>query len=157
MGQAGALAAAAKSGTLPPLTSLERSYPSGSESAAKAYAISFQAVRFLMDTAGVREPGELVRAVADAGDFDSAVAGLTGLTPADFERSFAEFMSSRFTWGTLLGDGRTLFLLAALLFVVAFGVRLRRSRAKIREWEEQESRGGVGPATREEREDSRWH
>ncbi len=157
MGQASGLAAAAKSGTLPPLSSLDASFPSGREAAAQAYAMSFQAVRFLMNAASVREPGGLVRAVADAGDFDSAVAGLTGMTPADFERSFAEFISRRFTWGTLLNDGRVLFTLAAVFFVVAFGVRLKRSRAKMREWAEQEKRAAADPAAREAREDSRWH
>ncbi|MFH1502921.1 MAG: hypothetical protein ABIG03_07710 [Candidatus Eisenbacteria bacterium] len=155
LGQAGALAGAAKSGALPPLSALAGPFPSTRESASTAYAMSFQAVRFMMEEAGVRSPGELVSAVAAAGDFEAAVSSLTGLSEAEFDRGFADFVGRRFTWGTLLNDGRALFTLVALLFVVAIGIRMRRSRAKLREWAAEE-RAVSGRRGSESPKDSRW-
>jgi hypothetical protein len=157
LAQVGALAAAAESGTLPPLSALEGAFPASAQSASFAYAMSFQAVRLMMKEAGVRTPGELVSAVAAAGDFDDAVASLTGLGPGEFERAFAAFLSRRFTWGTLLNDGRALFTLAAVLFGVAVIVRIRRSRARMRQWAEEEERENVTTDRRRGAGDSRWH
>lgn len=155
-GQAGALAAAAASGTLPALSALETAFPPEPRDAAQAYAVSFQAVRFIMDTAGAATAGELVSAVAEAGDFDAAIDELTGFGPSEFERAFGEFVSRRFTWGTLLNDGRTIFALVALLFLVTFIVRIRRSRGRMRAWAEEERGTGAASTRRRAPRDSRW-
>ncbi|MBD3349067.1 MAG: hypothetical protein GF400_07715 [Candidatus Eisenbacteria bacterium] len=156
LSQSGALAAAAASGKLPPISSLEGGFPRASEAAAMAYAMSFQAMRLLLERSGMNEPGELVAAIREEGDFDRALATLTGLDRSEFDREYERFISRRFTWATMLNDGRWLFLLGAAVFIVVAVVRIRRARAKMRSWEEEEKSGRATAGATPGAGDSRW-
>ena len=157
MSESGRLAAAAASGRLPPLSAIEERFPEGSEAASMAYAMSFRAVRLMMDLSRTSEPGDLVVAVSEAGDFDRALKTLTGLDRKAFEAAYARFVSRRFNWGTVLNDGRWMFLVAALLFVAAALARIRRARARMRSWEEEELEAGQNPTRSTPKADTRWN
>jgi len=149
------LASRAATGGLIPLSALERAFPGGSDVAALAYAESFQAVRFLMEETGIVEPGDLVRLIATEGDFDRALLATYGASRQAFERDLFDFFGRRFRWGLILRDGRLLFSVATGLFLVALVVRLRRSRRRMREWEEEERlRTGGRPPRRS---DTSWN
>ena len=151
LGQSSVLAAAAANGRLIPLERLESSFPREAADAALAYAESFHAVRYLMERAGVASPGELVQAVAAAGEFNHAIEELTGGSRSEFEDDLGEFFARRFNWGLILSDSRLLFVLVAALFLVALAVRTRRGRRRMKEWEaEEDSRGGKRRADRSE-------
>jgi hypothetical protein len=152
--EAGRIAVAVERGTLPSLGELGRSFPQGSERAALAYAVSFQAVRYLMDRAGMTSPGELTAAIAAAGDFDAAVEGLTGLTRRDFDSGFREFLSSRFRWGAYLAGSGTLFVVAAVILIVALAVRTRRAHVRMRGWEDESA--GARPPRGRRPPDTQW-
>jgi hypothetical protein len=153
--QSPSLASAAAAGGLIPLSALERGFPGGSDAAALAYAESFRAVRFLMDETGIAAPGDLVRLIATEGDFDRALMAMYGGTRAEFERDLFDFFGRRFRWGLILRDGRLLFSVATGLFLIALVIRLRRSRRRMREWDEEERfRTGGRPPRRS---DTSWN
>jgi hypothetical protein len=155
MSQSGALAGAAASGKLPPLSSLDGAFPEGREAAAVAYTMSFQAVRLMLELSGASEAGELVRAVGAEGDFDVALLTMTGLTRDEFDSEYARFIARRFTWATILHDTRWFFLGAAALLVAGAVVRLRRARARMKAWDDEEKRTGARrPGAKSD--DTRW-
>lgn len=154
MEESGSLAARAAVTGLPSLGSLAERFPPGKEEAALAYALSFRAVRFLMDESETRTAGELVRAVAEARDFSAALENLTGTGDAGFQARFERFLSRQLSRSLIMRDGRLLFSAAAVLALVAIAVRLRRRRMRMRQWD---SEGGAGPRVPRGREgDSRW-
>ena len=154
MGESGSLAAAATGSGLPTLEALAERFPTGREEAALAYALSFRAVRFLMDESDTRRPGELVRVVVEAGDFSLALETLTGGGQAEFQERLERFLSRRLGWGLVLHDGRFVFAGAALLAVVALVIRVRRRHARMRQWDAEDAakRSAQGAGG----EDSRW-
>lgn len=141
LSESGGLARAAATGNLPDLSELVRVFPASREAASTAYAMSFQAVRLLMERSGARTPGQLVAAISASGDFDAAVFGLTGWRPEQFDVEYRRFISRRFNLGTIIADDRLLFAGLALVFIAVVVVRLARSRRRLREWEEEERRG----------------
>ncbi len=150
------LARAAAGGTLPRLSDLEVGFPEGQQAAATAYAMSFQAVRLLMERSGAKTPGQLVTAIAASGDFDSAVRGLTGWSSEQLDDEFARFVARRFNVGTVLSDDRVLFAALSVAFIAIVAVRLARTRARMREWEEDESEVSDRVHRSELPRDSRW-
>lgn len=132
------LASAAQSGHLIPLSALDRAFPSDRNTAALAYAESFHAVRFLMEESGIAEPGELVRVIAEVGDFDEGIALIYGRPRRALEDDVLAFFGRQFRWGLILRGGRLFFVVATGLFLIALAVRTRRARRRVREWEEEE-------------------
>ncbi len=150
------LARGAAAGMLPELSELDVSFPTDRRSAAVAYAMSYQAVRLLMERSGARSPGQLVAAVSAARDFDSGVFALTGWTRAQFQEEYRNLLSRRFSIGTVLSDDRLLFAGLTLVFVAIVAIRSARTRARMRELEREELEEGARPTGEVRPPDSRW-
>ncbi len=133
------LAAAAARGTLYTLSSLERAFPGDANGAALAYAESFHAVQFLMAETGIPRPGELVRAVREAGGFDAALETLYGGDRSGFEAAALGHFDQSFSWALILTRWNLIFAFATVLFLVAVVVRVRRARRQMREWATEEA------------------
>lgn len=144
-GQAATLALAVANGTAIRLSDLETAFPVDAGAAGLAYIESFYAVRFLMEEAGHATPGPLVRAVARSGDFGAALREFYGGGTQELDRGFEELLRTRFSWALLLYGWRLFFLLATLLFLVAFVLRVRRSHGTLRRWEAEESGAPKAP------------
>jgi hypothetical protein len=147
-GDGKALGAAAVTGRLLPLSAIERSFPEDRTDAALAYAESFRAVRLLARESGVTGEAGLVRAVASAPDFASAVESLSGVSVSEFDGVLRAHLRRTFGWGSALRGAGALVALGAAVLGVAALRRRRRSRRRLRELEEEESAAGPGPRTR---------
>lgn len=126
-------------GRLLPLERLSASFPSQPHRVNLAYAESADFVRWLR----ARQDGdarfrELVRRLGDGQSFETALQRTYSIRMQSLEIEWHDSLSERFqAWPLLLGSG-SLWVLAALLIVVAYVRRKRRDRAKLREWEDEE-------------------
>ena len=150
LGASQEVAAALAGGHLISLRDLRSSFPAGGRAAMLAYTESFYAVELIKRRSNASNSGELVRAIAEEGSFESALVELTGGDADDLEEALAAFVERRLGWSHLLLDGRVMFAGLAGLVLIAVVVRLRRSRKKMTEWAEAERAG------REPGETTRW-
>ena len=119
------------------------------------YVESYQAVSFLMERSGTATPAGLVEAIRSAGSFEAAVERLYGASVEVFEEDALRSFGRRFGWGFLLTRWNVLFLAIALLLLLGGAVRIRRSRERIRRWEEEDLGEGASMGGRR-RSDTRW-
>lgn len=140
LAESAALAGAVLTGRAHTLKSLEDGFPEDAHGAALAYAESFQAVRFLMQEAGLDAPGALVREVALQRDFEAAVRRLSGRSADSFEAGFRSFLRRRFGWGTLLTGTGAAFLAATCVFLAAALAKAARARRRLAELADEEAR-----------------
>jgi hypothetical protein len=135
-----ALGAAAVTGTLIPLSSIERSFPEDARAAALAYAESFRAVRFLTRRSGLVGEADLVGAVARAADFRSAVRTLTGESVSQFDVDFRAHLRRTFGWTAALRGAGALMLVGAAALGAATLRRKRRARRRLLDLEAEDDR-----------------
>ncbi len=122
-----------------PMERLSSSFPSEPHRVNLAYAQSADFVRWLR----ARDDGdarfrEVISRLGRGQSFEMALERTYSTTRMDLELRWHESLSERFqAWPLLLGSGG-LWVVAALLIVVAYVRRKRRDRVKFREWEEEE-------------------
>ncbi|MBD3367434.1 MAG: hypothetical protein GF405_04580 [Candidatus Eisenbacteria bacterium] len=131
LGNLDAMVARVEGGGTIPLSELDASFPYGSSDAAAAYVESFFAVNHLAETSGIGTAPGVVRAIAAAGSFDEGVARLTGQARASFEESVLGEMNRSYRLPMFLRSGRLLFLVIAVLVIVAVIVRAATSRRRL--------------------------
>jgi hypothetical protein len=122
-----------------PLSELRAGFPEGASDAMLAYLESYYAVSYLMDRSDANTPAGLLEAVRSAGGFDEAVAFIYGKPLADFENDVVRSFAERFGWRFLLTRWDVLFLFLSLFVLLAAVFGARRSRERLRRWEERES------------------
>jgi hypothetical protein len=134
------LVAAHFMGRLPTLLSLEQTFPRDEAAQALAYRMSYSAVRAVADSLG-DAPGSVHRLVARLADpvRGPALAAemRDPLRREDWQFATAHALGSRLATGILLVTGSSLlFVLLALLLVVGYFLKQRRTRDRFAEEQE---------------------
>lgn len=117
-------------GSLPPLPSLERSFPER-PAPELAYIESMAAVRSLRDRSGERGMADLLARVRDGRTFDAALRETYGLTLAQFYASWEAELDDSYGWALALSDQRAPWVLLALAVVVFTLFRRRALKREI--------------------------
>ncbi len=127
------------SGRLLPMDELSGAFPSRPGRVNLAYAESADFVRWLL----ARDDGEarfreVVRRLGDGQSFETALRRTYSIRMQSLEIEWHDDLSERFqAWPLLFGSGG-LWVIAAILIVIAYVRRKRRDRATLRQWEEEE-------------------
>jgi hypothetical protein len=153
LGDLDAMVARVGGGGLIPLRELDVSFPYDSDDAAAAYVESFFAVGLIAERSGIGNASGIVRAVASAGSFESAIERLTGSSLAAFEEDVLSEMGRSYRLPLFLRTDDLFFLLLAVLLVAALAVRMRTSRRRLRELDDDQ---GDPPRWRPGS-DTTWH
>jgi hypothetical protein len=140
------LAEAALTDRLIPLRVLTESFPEEADRAELAYAESFLFVSFLIQQLG-REPfHRLIREYARFGDLDGAIRRAAGLTPAELEKRWVDYLKLRVSWIPVLTSVSTLWFAMALIFICGYLRKRRQARQRLAEMAREEAREGTGYA-----------
>jgi hypothetical protein len=132
LGRLDAMVARVGGGGVIPLSELDASFPYDSSDASAAYVQSFFAVNHLAERSGIGTASGVVRAIAAAGSFDAGIERLTGESRTAFERSALTAMRRSFSLPLLLRTGDLMFVLLAVLLIVALVIKIRSSRRKMK-------------------------
>lgn len=124
-------------GHLPDLQGLEGRFPANVQWADRAYRTSLLAVETLVDRHGEGVIGELILATRMRGDFRIAFASVTGTGYEAFTEDFARSMRIRFGWLVTVTRWPTLFVLMAVGFALGAVLRIRRTRRRLAELEDE--------------------
>ncbi len=124
-------------GYVPDLQGLEGRFPVNAKWADRAYRASLLAVDTLVDRYGEDVLGELILATRLHGDFRRGFADATGTDYEVFTADFARSMRIRFGWLVTLTRWPTLFVLMALGFTLGAILRIRRTRRRLAELEDE--------------------
>lgn len=118
LSQASRLAFTAIFGELIPLRELDDMNLWDSEKAQLAYAQSYSAFEVLLKYSPANSPYEIIRAIAEQGDFDKGILTSTGMTPSQFHIIWRKEVSRKYDFTILLADWRYLFAFLTLVFVI---------------------------------------
>ena len=124
-------------GRVPDLRGLEGRFPGNAQWADRAYRTSLLAVDTLVDRHGEEVIGDLILATRLRGDFRRAFPEATGTTYEAFAADFAASMRIRFGWLVTITRWPTLFVLMALGFALGAVLRIRRTRRRLAELEDE--------------------
>ena len=103
-----------------------------------AYAESYLAIRYLIDTYGVESVGRLVNELAKGASVSQALLTVTGATEKEFEGDFRLHLNRRFNVVSLFMDTIFFWLGLSLLVVIGGWLKFRKRRRYYREWEKRE-------------------
>lgn len=128
---------AAAGDSLVPLSNLSNSFPEGRTDL--AYAESFLAVRYLVDTYGKSTPRKILAELAKGGSFDDALRKTTGLAATDFETRWYKTTTAKF-WTVRFSRiaGAVGSALMACLVVIAFAVRRKQKIEAAKQWDREQ-------------------
>ena len=108
-----------------------------------AYTQSLLAVIHLVHLGGPGAVAEMVERVGSGLPFPVALRRTTGLDPERFEESLLEFVNARFSVAALLTVPEALWTYLAIFFLLVFVAVRRRNRARVRQWEEEDTLEGL--------------
>ena len=108
--------------------------------ASLAYAESFLAVSYLESLYGTNALRDVLRDFATTGDFYASFEQVTGLDFNSFEKEFEQMARQKYNWVAMLSDSLLLWTGLAMLFVLLYFIKRRRSKRIIERWE-REDRG----------------
>jgi hypothetical protein len=123
-------------------------FQAGSSGAGRAYVLSSAFVRHIIETHGAAVPARILAAVATGVPFDAAFEQATGGSLAGAERSFHAELTSWTRRLPFLTSPYVLWMIVALLALVAIYVSRRRRAERRRQWAEEEARE-LGPVAEE--------
>lgn len=118
-------------GRTPPLDSLSLAWPAGGDRARLAYLLSATAVDHLRRRSGEDGFALLLRSWQETGSWEKALRLTFGLTSGQLQAEWAASVRSRYGWVLVLGNATLVWLIAALLMLVAWYPRRRRNRARM--------------------------
>jgi len=104
---------------------------------ALAYAQSASLVNFLVAERGERVIADLLAALRESRNFDSALQQATGFTPPELESAWRSSVARRWRWPLFLRSGAWVLILMVVLFFVGL-VRYLRERRRRQEMPEQD-------------------
>ncbi len=122
---------------LPDLEDLKGPFPKPVESASIAYKLSYAAVERLLD----EQPEYLVTLtsfIRDTGDFNRAFLLTFGISADDFAQQFHLDLEKRYRTVGALMQSTPFWIFLVCLFLLAYILKVYRSRVKLRAWEEEE-------------------
>lgn len=130
------LSRAAASGSLKSFAELSRTFPPHQNTASVAYAQSFHFVRDVMSIAGDDVFARILDKVARGWKFEAAFASEVGDSISLAEARWSQRLQSTMSGWSVLNDGTFGFFGAALLFIVAWLVRRKRTARKFASMED---------------------
>lgn len=131
---------------LPPLSLLHTRFPTGGRAAELSYRVSRQAVTEI-DRIG-REAGgwrAMLEPLSRGTSFATALQGVTGLRPNEFEAAVENRLQIRYGWIAAVASATSLFTLMTFLFVIGAARARLRTRRRLREMEAEEALLDLGP------------
>jgi hypothetical protein len=134
-------------GRLIPLGRLVGGFPEEEPQAALAYAQSADLVQYLIGRFGSEAFHGFVLALGKGHRFGHASRTLLGEEFRSLEQDWQKHLKIRYTWIPLLTSTGSLWFLASLVFLAAYARKKLSSRAKEREWAEEEAGPVNGQAT----------
>jgi len=117
---------------------LDRGFEGNAATAARSYALSAAAVRFLLASYDEGVTARLLQALAGDLPFGEAFVQVTGDPLARFEEAFFEDEAFWYTWVPFLTSSVALWMAITLLALVAIRRRRERSRMLRESWEREE-------------------
>jgi hypothetical protein len=108
--------------------------------ASLAYAESFLAVSYFESLYGTSALRDVLSDFAATGDFYLSFEQVTGLDFNSFEKEFEQMARQNYNWVAILSDSLLLWTGLAMLFVLLYFIKRRRSKRIIERWE-REDRG----------------
>lgn len=124
------VARSAASGVLIPFENIDKSFPPHHNTTSLAYAQSHHFIRDLVNRYGQDVFARILTLIRTGETFSVAFSMVTG---DDFEKrelQWRQHLSKNSSALSVFADGNLLFFGASLLFIVAWGVRRRRSKLK---------------------------
>ncbi len=133
-----ALSQAAVMGHLIPLEEVERLplFPEGK--AHTAYAQSYMAVKYVLETYGIESFQILLDNLARRAAIDDAMMAATGSSFQDFEKEYITYLKGQYNLLTLFIDMSYLWIFLAGVIVAGFFLYLRRRRKAFEKWDKEE-------------------
>ncbi|KPJ52372.1 hypothetical protein AMJ39_08050 [candidate division TA06 bacterium DG_24] len=122
-----------------PLSELEMGFPADEGKASLAYAESKVAVEYLVDRFGYEGLIALLGALARGDEVRAAFSRSLGLSYRAFEKDWLVYLRSHHGWVILLGERFVPLLVLTIIFLLVFFIKRRRTKAKLRRWEEEEA------------------
>ncbi len=123
------------SGGLVPLGGIDRVLSFSSPRAQLAYTESLLAVIYLIHLGGPDAVVQIVSDLAAGTPFDVALYRVTGYTPRQFEKMWADYVRGRFSLTSLLVAPEALWFYLALLFLAVYVAVRIRNRSTVQRWE----------------------
>ncbi|HSR40555.1 MAG TPA: hypothetical protein VLL48_00245, partial [Longimicrobiales bacterium] len=112
----------------PDLDSLSLGWPRERVRAEVAYMLAGSAVEYLARGSGERGFELLFRRWTELGSFDAALRRVYGVTPAQLEEDWREYVKSRYGWLFVLSHSVVFWLFLALVLLGMVWIRRRRNR-----------------------------
>jgi MYXO-CTERM domain-containing protein len=122
-----------------PWEELVRGFPESDMDARTAYAQSYYMVAFIRDRYGSEALGDLIHYLGRGARPDHALTAATGLRLWELEEDFLDWVNRRFSWLMLVTGPATLWLLGAVVLVLAWLRRRRAAKRTIKQWEDEEN------------------
>jgi hypothetical protein len=133
------LVQAALTDRLIPLRVLTFSFPEEAGRAELAYAQSFLFVSFLINKIGREAFHRLIREYARYGDLEGAIRRATGLTPAELEEKWRDYLRLRVSWIPIITSLSALWFAMALIFIYGYLRKRRQARRRLEEMAREEA------------------
>jgi Peptidase MA superfamily len=150
-------------GSLVPLDEIEQLNRFSEGKAATAYAESYLAVKYLLDSYGRETFNIFLDNLRERKTVDQALMAATGSGYRDFEKEFDNYLKQRYNLMTFFADTIYLWIFLALVVLVGFILYFLRRKRYFRKWEDEErfeSRdfdyGDPGHPEKEDDEDKPW-
>ncbi len=123
------------------LEQLTGPFPADPETAELAYAQSFLFLSFLVDRFGLEALHGFIREYARGVSLERGLRAMTGMHPVVLEDEWMAYLKMRASWIPLATSGATVWFVASLLFVAGYWRKRRKTKATLRQWEEEEGEG----------------
>ncbi|UCD16946.1 MAG: hypothetical protein JSV44_10900 [Candidatus Zixiibacteriota bacterium] len=121
-----------------PLHEIERlnRFPEGR--AQTAYAQSYLAVKYILDTYQAESFNILLKELRGRRSYDEALNMAVGANYVEFEEEFSEFLNRRYNLVSLFIDTYFLWIFLAVVVFIGFMLQYRKRRKYYQKWEEEE-------------------
>ncbi|MBI4551619.1 MAG: hypothetical protein HY710_05080 [Candidatus Latescibacteria bacterium] len=103
-----------------------------------AYLESSLAVRFILARYGRQGLQQLIQGFATAGTTDGAFMDGLGTGMDEFEAAWLEDLTRQYGWRALSGEVFSFWVIATLLFLLAYWSKRRQARLIVQRWEREE-------------------
>jgi LPXTG-motif cell wall-anchored protein len=132
------LAKAKYTGSLFSLKQIESVNMLNSAQARLAYAQSFQAVKYIIETFGYNTFQELLNGFSQGLNRDMVFQQVLGTNFDGFDKMFAQYISKRYHWIMIFTDPTLLWIGLALIVIIGFLLVRKRRSDTYKKWEEEE-------------------
>lgn len=103
-----------------------------------AYVESFLSTLFLLQMGGRDVLQRMVKAMEEGQSFERALYRVTGYTPVQFARAWEQYARRRYNVALILIHGPYFWIGMVGLFLLVYGMKRRRNKRKVQEWEQEE-------------------